>query len=256
MLLFPRIPSHLDLDASSRLRSSSYPSFNTIQSKQPTHPSEGTLSNYVHTTSTSQPHFAMYSSSQDQRDESLVDSWLPSTAGASADVSHPPDASSALPAPSAVSKSNYSPSHAHAVISASATSLNDPRFHHTPGGSPSTRHQSFSSQQYAGSLNRHLSEPNIRAIAAHPPPHYPSSNAAEVRYQQQQRRPQHRQSFQHGVLPSPSSASISAERRPSTADSAASSGWESRGESLQGMTTVTSTQGAHASLLMVLCQSF
>jgi len=255
MLLLPRNPSHLDLDASSRLRSSSYPSFNTIPSKQFAHsPSEGTLSNYVHTTSPSQPHFSMYSSSQDQRDESLVDSWLPSTAGASADVSHPPDT---LPAPSAVSKSNYSPS--HGVISASATSLNDPthhpRFHHTPGGSPSARHQSLSSQQYAGTLNRHLSEPNIRSMAAHPPPHYPSSNAAEVRYQQQQRRPQHRQSFQH-VLPSPGSGSISAERRPSTASSAASSGWESRGESLQGMTAVTPTQGAHASLGIDLSQSF
>jgi len=253
MLLLPRNPSHLDLDASSRLRSSSFPSFNTIPSKQfPHSPSEGTLSNYVHTTSPSQPHFSMYSSSQDQRDESLVGSWLPSTAAASADVSHPADVSSTLPAPSAVSKSSYSPS---TVISASATSLNDPthhpHFHRTPGGSPSSRHQSL----YAGALNRHLSEPNIRSIAAHPPPHYPSSNVAEVRYQQQQRRPQHRHSFQH-VIPSPDSASISAERRPSTAGSAASSGWESRGESLQGMTAVTPTQGAHASLGIDLCQSF
>jgi len=148
---------------------------------------------------------------------------------------------------------NYSPS--HTVISASATSLNDPthhpHFHRTPGGSPSSRHQSL----YAGALNRHLSEPNIRSIAAHPPPHYPSSNVAEVRHQRQQRRPQHCHSFQH-VIPSPDSASISAERGPGTAGSAASSGWESRGESLQGMTAVTPTQGAHASLGINLCQSF
>ena len=256
--LLPRNPSHLDLDASSRLRSSSYPSFNTIPPKQFTHStSEGILSNYVHTTFfPSQPHLSTYSSSQDQRDEPLVDPWLPSTA----DVQHPADASSALPAPSAVSKSNHSPS--HTVISASATSLSDPtrhsRFHHTPGESPSPRHQSFSSQHYPGSLNRHLSEPNIRSVAAHPPPHYPPSNAAEVRYQQQQRRPHHRQSFQHGATPG--SASVSADRRPSTASSAASSGWESRGdvhaESLQGMTAVTPTQGAHASLGMLLRRSF
>ena len=263
MLLLPRNPSHLDLDASSRLRSSSsYPSFNTIPSKQFSHsPSEG---NYVHTNFPSQPHFSMYSSSQDQRDESLVDPWLPSSAGPSTDVSHPADAS-ALSAPSDVSKPDYSPS--HTVVSASATSLNDPtrhpRFHHTPGGSPPTRHQSFSSQHYPGSLNRHLSEPNIRSAAAHPPPHYPSSNAIEVRYQQQQRRPHHRQSFQQGTTPlihSPGLASVSVERRPSTAGSAASSGWESRGdvhaESLQGMTAVTPTQGVHASSEIDLPQSF
>lgn len=257
MLLLPRNPSHLDLDASTRLRSSSsYPSFNTIPPKQFSHsPSEG---NYVHTNLPSQPHFSMDSSSQDHRDQSLVDPWLPPTAGASTDVSHPVADASALPAQSDVSKPNYSPS--HTVVSASATSLNDPtrhpRFHHTTSGSPPTRHQSFSSQQYPGSLNRHISEPNIRSLAAHPPPHYPASNATEVRYQQQQRRPHHRQSFhQQGTTPllhSPGLASVSAERRPSTAGSAASSGWESRGdvhaESLQGMTVVTPTQGAHASL--------
>jgi hypothetical protein len=257
MLLFPRNPSHLDLDASSRLRSSSYPSFNTIPSKQVSHtPSEGTLSNYVHTTLTSQPHLSMYSSSQDQRDHSLIDPWLPTTAGTSTDVSHPPDAT-ALPSQSDVSKPNYSPS--HTVVSASATSLDDPtphsRYHHASGGSPSTRHQSFSSQQYPASLHRHVSEPNIRSVATHPLPHYPSSNATEVRYQHQPRRPHHRQSFQQGTTPllhSPGLASVSAERRPSTADSAASSGWDSRGEvhaeSLQGLTAVTPTQGAHPSL--------
>ena len=116
--------------------------------------------------------------------------------------------------------------------------------------SPSTYHQSFSSQQHPSSLNRHLSEPNIRSAAAQPPPHYSLSNAPETRYQQQQRLPQHRHSFQHSVtpvLPSPSSASVSADRRPSTAGSAASSGWESiRAEPLQGITAATPTQGAHA----------
>src|SRR6266851_1274818 len=47
------------------------------------------------------------------------------------------------------------------------------------------------------------------------------------------------------ILPSPSSASVSADRRPRTADSAASSGWESiRAEPLQG---TMPTQGAYTS---------
>jgi hypothetical protein len=215
-----------DLDASSlRLRSSSYPSYNTIPSRPFTHsPSEEALSNYVHTTLPSHP--PMYSSSShDQHEQSLVDPWLPSSAGASADVSHPADISSTLP------KSTYSPP------------INDPRFHHSPGGSPSPRHPSFpSQQQHPGSLNRHLSEPNIRSVAAQPASHHPLS---ETRYQP--RRQQHRQSFQHSVtpaIPSPSSAaaSFSADRRPSTAGSAASSGWG--GEPLQEVTGVTSGHGA------------
>ncbi len=139
MLLLRHNSSLPDLDASSfRLRSSSYPSYNTIPSKQFTHsPSEEVLSNYVHT-APSQPPFTMYSSLHDQREESLVDPWLHSTTGATADVSQPADIS-ALP------KSTYSPSHAVS----SSTPLNDPsrhpRFVHTPGGSPSARHQSFPS---------------------------------------------------------------------------------------------------------------
>jgi len=196
-----------DLDASSlRLRSSSYPSYNTIPPKQFTHsPSEELLSHYVHP---SQP--PMYTSSHDQREQSLVDPWLPSPAGASADVSHPADT---------VPKSTYSPP------------LHDPRFHHSPAGSPSARHQSFPSQEHPASLNRHLSEPNIRSVAAQPAPHHPLS-----------RRPQHRQSFQHNVtpvIPSPSSASFSVDRRPSTAGSAASSGWE------QEVTGVTAGHGVY-----------
>ena len=230
MLLLRHNSSLPDLDASSlRLRSSSYPSYNTIPSKQYTDsPSEEVLSNYVHP---SQPPLAMYSSSlHDQREESLVDPWLPSP-----DVSHPPDVSS-------LSKSTYSPSHA-------LTPLNDPsrhaRFVHTPGGSPSARHQSFPSQQHPASLNRHLSEPNIRSVAAQPAPHHPP---AESRYHQQQhRQQQHRQSFQHSVtpaIPSPSSASFSVDRRPSTASSAASSGWESiRAEPVQEAADATPTHG-------------
>jgi hypothetical protein len=206
-----------DLDASSlRLRSSSYPSYNTIPPKHFSHsPPEEVLSNYVHTA-----HPTMYSSSShDQREPSLVDPWLPSTAGPSADVSlaHPADV-----------KSSYSPP------------INDPRFHHSPGGTPSPRHPSFPPQQHPGPPNRHLSEPDIRSVAAQPAPHHPLSDS---RYQQQ-RRHLHRQSFQHSVtpaIPSPSSASFSADRRPSTADSAASSGW---GETLQEVTGVTAGHGA------------
>ena len=252
MLLLRHNSSLPDLDASSfRLRSSSYPSYNTIPSKQFTSsPSEEILSNYVHTSLLSQPPFFMYSSSQDQREEPLVDPWLPA-AGASADVSQPADASSSLAAPSAISRSTYSPSH---TVSSSAA-LNDPtrhaRFHHTPSDSQSSR-QSFPSQQHPVSLNRHLSEPNIRSVAAQPASHYPLSNAAEQRYQQRQQ--PHRHSFQHGVtpvLPSPSSATFSADRRPSTAGSATSSGWDHRdthAEPLQEVTAVTPTQGAHGSL--------
>lgn len=258
MLLLRHNSSLPDLDASSfRLRSSSYSSYGTIPSKQFTHsPPEEVLSNYVHTTLPSQPPFAMYSSSlHDQREESLVDPWLPSAAGASADVSHPTEISSTL------SKSTYSPPHA---VSSSAP-LNDPtrppRFVHTPGGSPSARHQSFSSQQHPTSLNRHLSEPNIRSVAAQPAPHYPLSNPTETRYQQQQRRPQHRRSFQQSVtpaIPSPSSASFSADRRPSTAGSATSSGWELeprgdiRAEPLQEVTGVTPSHGAYASIRILV----
>ena len=251
MLLLRHNSSLPDLDASSfRLRSSTYSSYGTIPSKQFTHsPSEEVLSNYVHTTLPSQPPFSMYSSSlHDQREESLVDPWLPSAAGASADVSQPTEISSNL------SKSTYSPSHAVS----STTPLNDPtrhpRFVHTPGGSPSARHQSFPS--HPASLNRHVSEPNIRSVAAQPAPHYPLSNPTES-YQQQQRRPPHRRSFQHSItpaIPSPSSASFSADRRPSTAGSTTSSGWELeprgdiRAEPLQEVTGVTPSHGVYASI--------
>jgi hypothetical protein len=251
MLLLRHNSSLPDLDASSfRIRSSSYPSYHNIPSKQFTSsPSEGILPNYVHTTLPSQPHFSMYSSSQDQREDPLVEPWLPNPA-TSADVSQPDDASSSLAAPSTISRSTFSPSH--------TATLNDPtrhaRFLHPPSGSPSSR-QSFPVQQHPGSLSRHLSDPNIRsAVAAQPPSHYALTNPAEQRYPQ--RRQSHRQSFQHGlpsVLPSPSSASFSADRRPSTAGSAASSScWEqrdTRAESLQEVTGVPPTQGAHLSLV-------
>jgi len=233
MLLLRHNSSLPDLDAPSfRLRSSSYPSLSNIPPKQYTHsPPEEVLSNYV------QP---MYSSSSlhDHRDHSLLDPWLPSPPLPSPDVSQPTEIES---------KSTCSPS---------ANPLSHPthtRFVHTPGGgSPSARHQSFSAQQHPTSLNRHISEPNIRSAAAQPAPHYP-----ETRYQQQQRRPQHRQSFQHSVtpaIPSPSSASFSVDRRPSTAGSAASSGWELeprgeiRAEPLQEVTAVTTSHGVYASI--------
>ena len=255
MLLLRPNTSLPDLDASSlRLRSSSYPSYNTIPSKQYTHsPSEEPLPNYVHTTPPSQPPFSMYSLSHDQREGPLVGPWLPSAPGASADVSQPPDPSSTT-----ASRSTYSPSHPVSTIAPLPDPSRHARFHHTPTGSPSPRHQSFSSQHHhhhPGSLNRHVSEPNIRSVAIQPASHYSLSSATEARYQQQQRRrrqQQHRQSFQHSVtpvLPSPTSASFSADRRPSTAGSA-SSGWEPRGDfaepPLQGVTSVTPTQGAYA----------
>ena len=243
MLLLRHNPSLPDLDASSlRLRSSSYPSYNTIPPKPfPNSPSEEVSSNYVHTALPSQPQFSMYSSLHDQREESLVDPWPPSAAGPSADVSQSADISS-------IPKSTYSPSH-----TVSSTPLNDPtrhaRFVHTPGGSPSSRPQPYPSQQHPTPLNRHFSEPNIRSVAAQPAPHH---HLTETRYHHQQRRQQHRQSFQHSVtpaIPSPSSASFSADRRPSTASSAASSGWEPRGDiRAEQLQDVTSMHGAFASI--------
>jgi hypothetical protein len=127
----------------------------------------------------------------------------------------------------------------------STTHLNDSthhaRFLHTPGGSPSARHQSLPPQQHAASLNRRRSEPDIRSVAAQPAPHHPISKATRMHYQQRQWRQQHRQSFDSVTPPSP------ADRRPSTAGSAASSGGEPRGdirtESLQDVTAVAPTQG-------------
>ena len=236
MLLLRHNSSLPDLDASSiRLRSSSYPSYNTIPSKHFTSsPSEEILSNYVHPPS--HHPLSMYSSSQDQRDSSLVEPWL-----------HPPSSADSNNIPAAP-RSTYTP---HST--SSSAPLDDPtrhtRFLHTSSSGSSSARQSFSSHQPPVSLSRHLSEPNIRAVSAQSGGHnYPLPTVAEHRYQQQERR-QH-QSFQHGVLPSPSSASFSVDQRPSTAGSATSSGWERRdvrGEPIQEVTAVPA-QGAHTSL--------
>ncbi|KAI9464445.1 hypothetical protein BJY52DRAFT_1221228 [Lactarius psammicola] len=181
----------------------------------------------------------MYSSSQDQRDNSLIDPWLPTPT--STGVSQPPD-STLPPASNTISRSTYSPPHP-----SSTSALDDParhaRFLHTPSSSSSAR-QSFSSHQPPVSLNRHLSEPNIRAVTSQSGHDYPLPTVTEQRYQRQQERRQ-RQSFQHGVLPSPSSATFSVDRRPSTAGSATSSGWERRdvrADSIQEVTAVTPVQ--------------
>jgi len=121
-----------------------------------------------------------------------------------------------------------------------------PPFDHTPGGSPSSCQQSFYSRQHLGSLNRGRSESSKRSMAAQGALHGPLSNATT-----KARHPRRRHSL-GSVLPSPSSASDSADRRPSTADSTASSGWESQVDTLaelfEGKMTVTSTQGGHTSL--------
>ena len=240
MLLLRHNSSLPDLDASSfRHRSSSYPSYNTIPSKQFTSsPSEEILSNYVHTTPPSQPPLSMYSSPQDQRDNSLVDPWLPTPA--SAGVSQPADSS--LP------RSTYSPPHTTNVPL--DDSARHARFLHTPSSSSSAR-QSFSSHQPPVSISRHLSEPNIRAVAAPSGHNYPLPTVTEQRYQQQHERRQ-RQSFQHGVLPSPSSATFSIDHRPSTAGSATSSGWERQDVRAESLHEVATTQGRHTSLVVIL----
>ena len=195
----------------------------------------------------------MYSLFHDQREKSLVDSWLASAGGASADVSQPADISSPL------SESTYSPSHAVSRT----TPFNDltvrhVRFLHTPG-SPSSSQQSFPSQQHPASRSRNLSEPNIRQVAAQLAPHYSLSNAAGTHYNRQRRLQQDGQGFQLSVtpvMPSPRSASFLVDRRPSTACSAASSGWghrcDIRAEPLQEITAVTPTHGLYVSIWILV----
>ena len=181
-------------------------------------------------------------SSRDQRDP-----WPPSAASASADLSQPAD----------IIKSTYSPSHAVGFT----TPLNDPprhaRFVYKNGGGPSAHqchHQSFPSQRHPTSPSWHLSEPNTRSVIAQSAHCHPLLNATEACYQRLQ---QHRQSFQHSVspvMPSPSSASPSADRRPSTVGSVASFGWEPLGdicaEPSQEVRDVipTLTRGVYASI--------
>lgn len=142
--------------------------------------------------------------------------------------------------------SNHSLLH---TVTTTTPALNDttysPLFDHTPDGSPSSCQQSFHSRQHLGSLNRGLPESNKRSMAAQDPLHEPFPNAAKTRH------PRRRHSL-GSVLPSPSSASDSADRRPSTADSTVSSGWEPQVDTLaelfEGKMTVTSTQGGRTSL--------
>ena len=227
MLLLRHNPSLPDLDASSlRLRSLSYPSYNTLQSKQ------------LKTALSSQP-FSMCSSTQDRREKDPV------TVGPNADADDRASISNSKSLRCSLS---------HAV--SSTTPLNDP--HHarvrTPCGIPSACHQSFPSQRHPASLSRHHSEPNMRSIAVPSGQYRPLLNATETCYQRLQR---HRQNFQHGVTPivlSPSSASFSAS--PSTAGSVASSGWVPRGDfrvepSLERSVTPTPTHGVYGSIWLI-----
>ena len=191
----------------------------------------------------------MYSSSRDQRDP-----WPPSSS--SVGVSRPANNP----------KSTYSPSH---VVSFT-TPLNDParhaRFVYTSGGSPSAHHQSLPSQRHPASLGRRLSKPNTRSVVARSGHSRPLLNGTEACSQRLQ---QHRQSFQHSVtsvMPSPSSASPSADRRPSTFGSVVSFGCEPRGdiraEPSQEVKAVVSTptHGVYASIgsssILIILASF
>ena len=177
----------------------------------------------------------MCSSSRDQRDP-----WPPSATSASE--------------PTDIIKSICSPSHAVGFT----TPLNDPLRHarlvYTSGSGPSACHQLFPSQRHPASPSWHLSEPNTRSVIAPLGHCRPLLNATEVCCQRLQ---QHRQSFQHSVtpfMPSPSSASPSADRRPSTVGSVASFGWEPleniRAEPSQEVRAVipTLTRGVYASI--------
>jgi hypothetical protein len=229
MLLLRHNPSLPDLDASSlRLRSLSYPSYNTPPSKQ------------LKTALSSQP-FSMCSSTQDRREKD------PGTVGPNADADDK--------APSISNSKSLRCSPSHAV--SSTTPLNDP--HHarvrTPCGIPSACHQSFPSQRHPASLSRHHSEPNMRSTAAPSGQYRPLLNATETCYQRLQR---HRRNFLPGVTPivlSPSSASFSAS--PSTAGSVASSGWEPRGDfraepSQERAVTPTPTHGVYTSIWLLV----
>ncbi|KAH9983353.1 hypothetical protein BJV77DRAFT_966892 [Russula vinacea] len=120
----------------------------------------------------------MYSSFHNQCEKAPVDSWLPSAAGASADVSQPADTSSTL------SRSTYFPSHAVSPT----TPFNDLMAHDAH-------------HEHPASLRRHLSEPNIQSVAAQHALHYPISNATETRYHRQRQRQQHCPSFRLSVTP-------------------------------------------------------
>ena len=222
MLLLRHNPSLPDLDASSlRLRSSSYPSHNTLSSKQ------------LKTALSSQP-FSMC-----DRREKDTGTVVPD---ADADDRASPIKSLRC-------------SLSHAV--SSTTPLNDP--HHarvrTPCGIPSACHRSFPSQRHPASLSRHHSEPNMRSVAAPSGQYCLLLNATETCYQRLQR---HRQRFQPDVTPivlSPSSASFSA--CPSTAGSVASSGWEPRGDfraepSQERAVTPTPTHGVYTSIWLLV----
>ena len=159
-----------------------------------------------------------------------------------------PPLSHILPTPSLLPSAKFSEYLLLHTMTTTIPTLNNttrsPLFDHAPG-SPSSRHQSSHSQQFPVSLNRHLSEPNIRSMAAHDLLHDPLSNATKGSHQQ-------RRQGNGSVSPSSSSASDSAERRPSSAGPTASSSWESQvdilADSLQGKMTMTSTQGGCISL--------
>ena len=218
-------PSPPDLDASSlRLRSLSYPSYDTLTSKQ------------FKTALSSRP----FSITRYRREKD------PGTVGPGAEPGV--YASRA----SSISKSLRC-SLSHAV--SSTTPLNDPTHHAracTPCGIPS---RSFASQRHPASLSRHHSEPSIRSIAVPSGQYRPLLNATETCYRRLQ---EPRRSFQHGVTPivlSPSSASFSA--RLSTAGSVAGSGWESRGDfraepSQERAVTPTPTHGVYASVWLLV----
>lgn len=167
---------------------------------------ETLASSSVRTTYASQPPpLCTHSSSQHHQHESLEDPWLMLPSPYSL-----PDSFHLSELYRPISRFHYSPS----PPNSGATRL--PLIDHSPEWSPPSCQQS--PRQYLGSLNRHLSEPNMRSMAAQdsfqPPPLF------ETRGRHRRRRRHSSSSF----LPSPGSASGSGGRRPSTAGSTASSG--------------------------------
>jgi len=187
------------------------------------------------------PYPCTHSSSQHHQLESLEDQWMTLSSTYSLppwdDLSmlSRPVALSSPVQPSVISRSNYSPS----PPLSGATRF--PLIDHSPKWSPPSCQQS--PRQYLGSLNRHLSEPDMRSMAAQDPLY-----ETQARHRRRRRR-----NSSSSFLPSPGSGSGSGtgSRRPSTAGSTASSGCR-RGifaESLQPTLGARTSLGSSSILL-------
>jgi len=130
-------------------------------------------------------------------------------------------------------------------------------FLRTQNNSLSPRQQSFHTQQRRVSFSQYHSESDLPSLAPQPPLYCPFSSTIEVQRQKQWRSPQH---AVIPVLPSRSSSTFPADRRPSIAHSAISpSGDSSRADGITPTTRVVIRGGSLlllSSLIGFLLASF